>query len=123
MMTNWNSVVKPGDIVIHLGDFALTSLEHMKDILRKLNGDVFIILGNHDKSRMRMAEVGFIVVDGSLIIGNLIFTHRPMHIVPKECVNIHGHIHEKETSGNRINLCVEKTDYKPVLLSDVRKYA
>lgn len=53
MIDKWNSTVKPGDVVYHLGDFAITgySKKHtpiVEKILKKLNGNKILIKGNHD---------------------------------------------------------------------------
>lgn len=70
-----------------------------------------------------MKKSGFIVVNGTIRIHNLIFSHVPLEKVPKNMVNIHGHIHEKETYGRRINACVEYTNYEPVPLEYYLKEA
>lgn len=51
LINNWNSRVKPGDTVYVLGDFSmyLTPVEAI-DILRRLNGNIHLIKGNHDKT-------------------------------------------------------------------------
>lgn len=50
LIENWNSVVKPGDITNILGDFCWSSYESdWASILRRLNGEKVLILGNHDK--------------------------------------------------------------------------
>lgn len=46
---NWNAVVKPEDTVWHLGDFAFMQLSEFKKLLWRLNGDINVVLGNHDK--------------------------------------------------------------------------
>ena len=46
MVDIWNDTVQKGDKVLHLGDFAF------KDgykIAQKLNGDITLLIGNHDK--------------------------------------------------------------------------
>ncbi len=53
MIEKWNSVVKKGDIVYHLGDFQITgySKKHVDVVsktLRRLNGNKILISGNHD---------------------------------------------------------------------------
>ncbi|WP_051640847.1 metallophosphoesterase family protein [Thiomicrorhabdus sp. Milos-T2] len=45
LIYQWNSVVKPGDLVLHLGDF---STKKGFDVIQKLNGRIILILGNHD---------------------------------------------------------------------------
>jgi|ERR1035437_3632685 calcineurin-like phosphoesterase family protein len=59
LISNWNSVVKPGDTVFHLGDFALPDkklypseidqLDYTKKVIESLNGNITIIFGSHDK--------------------------------------------------------------------------
>ena len=50
MINNWNSVVDPKDTVYLLGDFAFVNKRHeLEGIVRKLNGHVHWIRGNHDK--------------------------------------------------------------------------
>ena len=38
MISRWNAKVSPGDIVIHLGDFALASKNEIGQIRNQLNG-------------------------------------------------------------------------------------
>lgn len=50
LIENWNAVVKPGDVVYHLGDVAWH--RHVPDIdrlLSRLHGTKILILGNHDE--------------------------------------------------------------------------
>jgi calcineurin-like phosphoesterase family protein len=57
LIENWNKVVKRGDLVYHLGDFAITdSHQRVEELLARLNGSVHWIWGNHDHSRNRRAE-------------------------------------------------------------------
>ena len=51
LIKNWNSVVKPDDLVFDLGDFAFASNSKWKDLLSQLNGHHYLILGNHDITR------------------------------------------------------------------------
>jgi len=49
MIENWNSVIGAHDRVYHLGDFGFCSGSEIERIRRQLNGNIFLILGNHDK--------------------------------------------------------------------------
>lgn len=52
---NWNSVVQPDDTVYHLGDVMLNDNDHGMDCLKQLNGNIYIIPGNHDtKNRLEL---------------------------------------------------------------------
>jgi calcineurin-like phosphoesterase family protein len=47
MVSNWNSKVTNNDIVYHLGDFAFD--KNPAKYFNRLNGQKFLIRGNHDK--------------------------------------------------------------------------
>lgn len=50
LIKNWNHVVKPGDTVYHLGDFAFyKDQKQTRNVIRALNGNIVLIRGNHDK--------------------------------------------------------------------------
>lgn len=49
MIANYNAVVRPGDMVYHLGDFAFARDDQMDEILSRLPGQKYLIWGNHDK--------------------------------------------------------------------------
>ena len=56
IVDNWNSVVKKGDIVYHLGDLTFRGSDYfhdLVDILERLNGDIVLIPGNHDKEQLQ----------------------------------------------------------------------
>ena len=53
LITNWNSVVQPGDEVYHLGDFAFASKGKVVELLCRLKGIKHIIAGNHDRSLIK----------------------------------------------------------------------
>lgn len=51
LINNWNSVIKKDDIIFHLGDFAFAQNWRWKEIIERLNGNIYLILGNHDVVR------------------------------------------------------------------------
>ena len=57
MIANWNSVISKDDTVFHLGDFCLGSAAEWTKILDRLNGKIYLIMGNHDLKNIRQ---GFI---------------------------------------------------------------
>lgn len=57
MIANWNSVIGKDDTVFHLGDFCLGSAAEWTKILDRLNGKIYLIMGNHDLKNIRQ---GFI---------------------------------------------------------------
>lgn len=50
LIQKWNEKVKPEDEVYHLGDFGLSSSGKLRQILNRLQGKIYLINGNHEKS-------------------------------------------------------------------------
>lgn len=48
LIKKWNEHIKPDDIVYHLGDVIMGEAEHGLECLKKLNGEIHILRGNHD---------------------------------------------------------------------------
>lgn len=119
MFEAWNRIVRPQDIVLHLGDFALQMDEAaVTQLVSKLNGKIILIRGNHDRFGVaKYKRCGFLDVKKKMEFGNFILTHRPL---PKEelndKINFHGHTHNpvRDYSSNQINMGVEAWDYSPV---------
>ncbi len=57
IIANWNNVVGPDDIVFHLGDFCLGGADEWNRILERLNGKIYLILGNHDLKNIRQGLI------------------------------------------------------------------
>jgi len=53
LISNWNSIIKSGNTVYVLGDFAYK--DHLK-YLHRLNGQKILIVGNHDKMSGKVKE-------------------------------------------------------------------
>lgn len=124
MCDRWNDLVRPEDHIYHLGDVAMNFQPWIYRI-KSLPGHKRLILGNHDKGRMKdYAEAGFEKIMGSRMWNRKValLTHIPAH--PFNLfgvkVNIHGHIHEKCIPDPRyVNVSVEQTGYAPVLLEEL----
>ena len=50
LVNNWNNCVSKNDIVWHLGDFSFQNKIQFDDLLSNLNGEIHVVLGNHDKT-------------------------------------------------------------------------
>jgi calcineurin-like phosphoesterase family protein len=49
LVSNWNEVVKPEDYVYHLGDVAMGKFEESWKYVKLLNGNLYLVIGNHDR--------------------------------------------------------------------------
>ena len=49
VISRWNAVVAPDDIVFHLGDLSLGLTPAAVDATRRLNGRITLVAGNHDR--------------------------------------------------------------------------
>ena len=59
LIANWNSVVEKNDVVFHLGDFSMGGLTEWNRLLQRLNGRIYLIIGNHDAKTIRSGVSGF----------------------------------------------------------------
>lgn len=50
LIANWNVMVDPKDEVYHLGDFCFGDKLNAAEYIRRLNGTIKVIWGNHDKA-------------------------------------------------------------------------
>lgn len=123
MVDNWNSVVKQGDKVYHLGDVTMNSKS--LDILSRLNGRKVLIRGNHDIQKLKFYTPHFYDIRGSHELDNFILTHIPVALEQSARYpqgNIHGHLHEKNMDNHwYINVSVEQINYTPIAFDDIRQ--
>ena len=132
MVRRWNDRVGPKDKVYHLGDVVIN--RKALPILNRLNGDKVLIRGNHDIFKDEDYTPYFRSLRGYHVMNGMILSHIPVHpeSLGRFGVNIHGHLHANRvmvplaTSGvlDRIDaryhcVCVEQTDFAPILLEDV----
>lgn len=57
MIERWNSRVNNGDVVIHVGDFLFGKKNDWNNILDRLNGDIVLVEGNHDRQNLKDASI------------------------------------------------------------------
>ena len=138
MIQQWNSVVKKGDLVYHLGDVVIGDKEWFKSNWSRLNGSKRLIVGNHDDIKFLAGGGFFAKVQMWRMFPEfgLMFSHVPLHSssllrhvdktknYPDGCtalLNVHGHIHQNPSpEGPYRNVSVEHIDYTPVNIEDLR---
>ena len=124
ILDSWNSVVKPGDKVYHLGDVFLNNPDKFKKFWPKFNGKKTLIVGNHDDIKF-LCSGGFfsnVHMWRKLPEYGVILSHVPLHVstlfnkhTGGTYTNIHGHIHQNPSpEGPYINVSVEAISYVPI---------
>ena len=140
MIRRWNDTVRPNDKVYHLGDVVIN--RKALPTVSRLNGDKVLIRGNHDIFRDDEYRLYFRELRAYHVMNGMILSHIPLHeaSLGRFGVNIHGHLHSnrvKKARGidaktgatlysteNDVRyhcVCVEQTNYTPILFEDVIK--
>jgi calcineurin-like phosphoesterase family protein len=139
MVKRWNATVKPKDKVYHLGDVVIN--HKALSILYRLNGDKVLIKGNHDIFKLSDYTTHFRDVRAYHVMNGMILSHVPINDnqMGRFGTNIHGHLHSNRVMKARgfdkktgqilygdqidpryINVCVEQTDFCPILFEEVQ---
>lgn len=113
----WNKNVSKVDTVYHLGDFSFGNYKQWVETLDQLKGNIILIKGNHDKTRIvnRVLKEGYLhdahMVGHRIKAGRhqLNMTHYPLEIGNRpNNISIHGHIHNiKSTMLNQVNVGID----------------
>ena len=131
LIENWNSIVKRGDIVYHLGDFAVFRrgdefAEGKLDyILNRLNGRIRLIVGNHDYTILKSNKCD--------ILGNLktikinkkfiVLCHYPMRSWDRShygTFHLYGHSHNNSPPwGKSFDVGTDSNYFAPYSFEDV----
>ena len=145
MIKRWNATVRPNDKVYHLGDVVIN--RKSLSTLSRLNGDKVLIRGNHDIFRDDEYREHFRELRAYHVMNGMILSHIPIHeaSLGRFGTNIHGHLHanrvmkkawvdkvsmhdprpyiiEEEVVDPRYHcVCVEHTNFRPILFEDVIK--
>lgn len=145
IMAAWRKTVKPEDTVYHLGDVSFLNKEKTIKIMKFLPGKKLLLRGNHDHyhGKQWFLTVGFEDVIASTFVYKegltiaVVLTHAPLGMEKQKeltvrypqkiIVNIHGHIHEKNTDdfyeklANVVfyNISVEQINMTPITLEEI----
>lgn len=141
----WNETVGPDDVVYHLGDFAMGKIADTLPIVKRLNGTIRLVPGNHDrcwpghgkkaeKWLGRYLEAGFFdITHPQIACGIWDLCHFPFagdHTNKDRYADwrptdrgyplLHGHVHDKwKINGEQINVGCDVWDYRPVEYSEL----
>ena len=140
LINNWNCVVSKDDTVFHLGDFCLGGAAEWTRLLDRLNGKIYLILGNHDLKNIRQGFIQrfehvsmqmFITVDKQ----KMYLSHYPFLCFEggyKEVWQLFGHVHTRKNNTGidaerlqylyptQYDVGVDNNDFKPVSFEEVK---
>jgi calcineurin-like phosphoesterase family protein len=137
IIANWNAVVGPEDDVYVLGDLMLGDNQYGLECLRRLNGHLHIIFGNHDTpTRLKLyAELPNVTIEGWATMVHyrkyhFYMSHFPTNTANLEAESLHqctlniaGHTHSKNEFREDVpmyfNAAADANNNTPVLLDDV----
>ena len=142
MIRRWNAKVPADGVIFHLGDFCYGKCSKWNAILDSLNGRKFLVLGNHDITRLKEPSVGrfeqvsmqmFIDVGGQRIVLN----HNPFLCYGgafRDIWQLFGHVHSGPRSNAGIDIPrlkmlfprqydvgVDNNDFTPVSFLEVKE--
>jgi calcineurin-like phosphoesterase family protein len=131
LVLNWNSVVKPGDVVYHVGDFALCEAAIATKIVKRLAGQKYLVFGNHDK-RLRK-DKGFLenwiwakdLADITVGEQRVVLMHYAMRVWNQShrgAWQLHGHSHgslKEDSHLLQADVGVDCWDQHPVSFDEI----
>ena len=128
ILRRWNEKITPDDTVYVVGDFALGKQDKATEWLSQANGKKILIIGNHDRSPRTMKEIGFDEVHYHLEVTTSnnerwLLSHfpLPLDLIKSYQRLIHGHHHSgPQSTGKRVNVCVDLWDYMPVTEAQIQ---
>ena len=122
IVERWNKKI-PNDnsIVLVLGD--LGKKKEIEEILPRLRGRKFLILGNHDTLAKSFYKQFFeeVFTHPVFVSARIVFSHIPIPTEPG-VINFHGHTHHVSLKSDRhFNLCPEHYNYTPILFKKLEQ--
>jgi len=135
----WNAEVKRGDTVYHLGDFALSWGKQHTDLidrfLASLNGNKWLIVGNHDRDEVakndrwiKVVQYHEIKVDlGEPHKQRIVMSHYAMRVwnqMHRGAWMLHGHSHGNliDIGGLTMDVGVDCHNFRPIHLDEVAAF-
>lgn len=142
IVENWNRVVSVEDTVYHLGDVILSDTEAGMEYLKRLNGKIILLRGNHDSDtrvelyqmlpNVSYAGYATILKDGKwrfylshypTFVGNYDDVDKP---IKYRLLNLCGHSHTKDkwadlSKGLIYHVEMDAHDNYPVSLEQIKE--
>ncbi len=131
LIRNWNSRVKPYDVIFCIGDFAYKSsrTDVYEKYVKRLNGQIIFIRGNHDRNNSVITSIE----DIHIHYGGkrLLLIHKAEEAVPGYDLVLCGHVHQyykfktidwfNNEKFDACNVGVDIWNFKPVDIQEILK--
>ena len=141
LIRRWNETVPEDGIVFHLGDFCLGGSKEWNDIMCRLHGKIYLILGNHDMKNIKqgfMQRFELVTQQMTIRVGgqSIILNHNPFLCYGgsyRDVWQLFGHVHSGPLSNTGLDLPrlkhlfprqydvgVDNNDFRPVSFAEVK---
>ena len=140
IVANWNATIGMDDTGFHLGDFCLGGAAEWTRLLDRLNGRIYLILGNHDLKNIRQGFLGrfeHVSMQMRIEIGKrkIYLCHYPFLCFEggyKDVWQLFGHVHTRKSNTGidagrlqylyptQYDVGVDNNDFTPVSYEQVR---
>jgi len=138
LIENWNKLVRPKDVVWHLGDFAYRTTpptpRRILDYRSKLHGEIHMVWGNHDDKYARSAHHAYLGMFQSaqdykylrLNGEKITLLHYGMRVWRNShhgAWHLYGHSHGMLPALHRsFDVGVDARNYRPIEFDEVKAY-
>lgn len=130
LIERWNDRVRKGDRVYHLGDVSLGNIPDTRQILDRLNGQIYLIRGNHEsvaEHRKNVTRFEWVKDYHSLRVGEqkiylCHYAFRTWNCMHHGSWNLHGHSHgslEDLPTMKQIDVGVDCHEFAPISFDEV----
>lgn len=142
IIRRWNETVPEDGIVFHLGDFCLGGSKEWNDIMYRLHGRIYLILGNHDFRNIKhafMSRFEMVTQQMTIRVGgqSIILNHNPFLAYGgsyRDTWQLFGHVHSGPLSHTGLDhprlsmlfplqydVGVDNNDFRPVSFYEVKE--
>lgn len=128
IVSNWNERVHAGDRVYVLGDVSFGTPEQTRWLLSRLQGNKFLVTGNHDhKNRLTPDSWAWIRDAYAIKYGGIYIwcSHYPHETWPRRqygAWHFHGHSHGRRPHFRRMDVGMDCWGFAPVDIDGLYNY-
>ena len=131
LIANWNARVGRNDRLYHLGDFSFLNRARTEEVVSRLNGQLHVIRGNHDRTLESLqGRFASFQQYKEIRVGTqrLVLFHFPIlswHHANRGAWHLHGHCHgnlAEDPAIPRMDVGVDCTGFAPIAFDEVAEH-